>query len=745
MPVSNYYDFLYLSDSSDIYTTGIYFGYRENNIDYYNFVTRVDGKDGNDTLSAASASKGADGNYYVIFQGQPYYYLGSELKGGLGNDTLTGRAGIDTLHGDEGDDVLRGGADNDYLSSGSGTDRLYGEDGDDVLFVTGGDVGGIADVFDGGSGTDTLRMVDSADLSQATIVDVEQLDFTTGSATLTAAQLNAFTTVGAPAVGSVSLTLTTSGVIGANIVDSKDGGYLGLAGGEDTVSLGQMSKQWTVYAGAGHDSVTAGAGNDMLYGDEGNDTLDGGAGVDILYGGEGNDTLNGGAGSDSLFGGIGDDFYVVDDASDFVREMLGEGNDTVLASVSWSLRDDQEIESLVTTNDAGTAAINLTGNGLANTLRGNAGANLLNGGGGADTMTGGAGGDVYIVDNPGDKVVELAGDAGTDTVLAICSYSLDGQAIENLILAGSADISALGNGLANALTGNAGANILNGGAGADTMTGGAGSDTYVVDNGGDRIVELTGDAGTDTVLSIISYSIAGTAVENLTFVGSANLNGLGNDLANTLTGNAGANTLNGGAGADTMTGGAGSDTYVVENAGDRCIEANGAAGIDTVLSTTSYSLAGSHLENLTLIGPANTYGLGNSIANTIVGNDGINLIDGLGGADTLTGAGGADTFLFRALADSTVASTGQDRITDFSQSQGDRIDLSLIDANTAVAGNQGFGFIGAGAFTGQAGQLRASASGGDTLVSGDVDGNGVADFAVLVRGNLTLQAGDFVL
>ncbi|GJE18211.1 hypothetical protein [Methylobacterium marchantiae] len=98
-----------------------------------------------------------------------------------------------------------------------------------------------------------------------------------------------------------------------------------------------------------------------------------------------------------------------------------------------------------------------------------------------------------------------------------------------------------------------------------------------------------------------------------------------------------------------------------------------------------------------------------------------------------------------SLADSTVASAGRDPITDFSQIQHDRIDLRPIDANADLAANQVFSFIGAAAFHKIAGELRAVESGANTLVSGDLDGNGTADFSVLLRGHLALQAGDFLL
>lgn len=153
----------------------------------------------------------------------------------------------------------------------------------------------------------------------------------------------------------------------------------------------------------------------------------------------------------------------------------------------------------------GTAALNLTGNGLDNVLAGNAGANTLtgaggsdtlDGGGGADTMLGGAGNDIYMVDNAGDVVDETGGD-GIDTVRASITFSLSdgvhvkGTTVENLTLTGTDTIGATGNGFGNILIGNDANNILSGLAGADTMTGGLGGDRFV-------FTDLTGGADTIT-------------------------------------------------------------------------------------------------------------------------------------------------------------------------------------------------------------------------------------------------------
>ena len=354
-----------------------------------------------------------------------------------------------------------------------------------------------------------------------------------------------------------------------------------------------------------------------------------------------------------MAGGLGNDSYVVDNVGDVVIENASEGTDTVLAAISYTLG--ANVENLTLT---GTANLNGTGNALANSLTGNAGDNILDGQAGADTMAGGLGNDSYVVDNVGDVVIENASE-GTDTVLAAISYTL-GANVENLTLTGTANLNGTGNSLANSLTGNAGDNILDGRAGADTMAGGLGNDSYVVDNVGDVVIENASE-GTDTVLAAISYTL-GANVENLTLTGTANLNGTGNALANSLTGNAGDNILDGGAGADTMAGGLGNDSYVVDNVGDVVIE-NASEGTDTVLAAISYTL-GANVENLTLTGTANLNGTGNALANSLTGNAGDNILDGQAGADTMAGGLGNDSYVVDNVGDVVIenASEGTDTV-----------------------------------------------------------------------------------
>jgi len=325
-----------------------------------------------------------------------------------------------------------------------------------------------------------------------------------------------------------------------------------------------------------------------------------------------------------MVGGAGDDTFLVDDTSDVVTEASGGGTDTVQSSISYALT--ANVENLILT---GTENINGTGNNLANNITGNAAKNTIDGGAEADNMAGGVGDDIYVVDNTGDVVTEASG-GGTDTVQSSISYALTAN-VENLTLTGTGNINGTGNALNNFLTGNSAANIL---------SGGAGDDTYHVDNAGDIVLEAASE-GTDTVLSFVSYSLA-TNVENLLLTGTSNINGTGNDLANTITGNAGNNTIDGGAGADNMAGGVGDDSYLVDDTSDVVLEA-ASEGTDTLQASITYTLA-KNVENLVLIGTGNINGIGNTLNNILTGNSGSNILRGGAGYDTYE-IGNGDTVI----------------------------------------------------------------------------------------------------
>lgn len=114
---------------------------------------------------------------------------------------------------------------------------------------------------------------------------------------------------------------------------------------------------------------------------------------------------------------------------------------------------------------------------------------------------------------------------------------------------------------------------------------------------------------------------------------------------------------------------------------------------------------------------------------------------GGGGQDDLTGGKGADTFDFKALSEMGLTSATWDHILDFSAAQGDRIDLSTLDADTTVAGNQSFNFIGSASFT-AAGQLRYDTASG--VLYGSVDADPDAEFAIELVGSPAFTADELI-
>ncbi|MBV5322381.1 MAG: calcium-binding protein, partial [Ilumatobacteraceae bacterium] len=588
------------------------------------------------------------------------YMLGANVE----NLTLTGTGAINGT-GNAIDNIITGNNSNNILNGGVGDDTMQGGLGNDTYVVD-----SIGDVVTeaASAGIDTVQ----SSLSYTLGENIENLTLT-GSEALTATG----NTVANLLIGN-SLDNTLDGGAGN---DTMQGGA-----GNDLYVVDSTGDVVTEAATAGTDTVQSSVSYTLSLNVEnlkltGSDSINGTGNTltNLLLGNSGNNTLNGGAGNDTMQGGEGNDTYIVDSVSDVVTENVDEGTDTVQSSVSYTLGDN--VEHLTMT---GTGAINGTGNTVDNLLIGNTGNNILNGGAGNDTMQGGLGNDTYVVDSVSDVVTEAA-TAGTDMVQSsLISYTL-GENVENLTLMGAEALTGAGNTVANLLIGNIGDNTLDGGAGNDTMQGGAGNDLYVVDSSGDVLTEAA-SAGTDTVQSSVSYTLA-LNVENLTLTGSDSINGTGNTLANLLLGNSGNNTLNGGAGNDTMQGGAGSDTYVVDSVSDVVTENEG-EGTDTVQTSVSYTLV-ANVENLTLTGTGAINGTGNTVANLLIGNTGNNILNGIGGNDTMQGGLGNDTYVVDSVSDvvTEAALAGTDTVqSSLSYTLGENVEnLTLTGAEALTA------------------------------------------------------------
>lgn len=277
--------------------------------------------------------------------------------------------------------------------------------------------------------------------------------------------------------------------------------------------------------------------------------------------------------------------------------------------------------------------------------------------------------------------------------------------IENA-LGGAGEDTLLGNELANGLDGGAGSDTLRGNGGTDTLAGGAGNDL------------LDGGVGNDTLS--------------------------GGEDDDVLIGGAGSDTLDGGAGTDTASYASGSAAVRVSLAISGA-QATGGGGIDTLTGIENIT-GGNGADVLVGDGRANALNGGNG-ADQLLGGGGADVLTGGAGRDLLAGGEGGDVFRFATIRDlSGTAATSADVVIDFSSTQGDRIDLSGVDAIRQTTNvNDAFAWIGSAAFTKVAGQLRYVVTAGVGLVSGDIDGNGTADFAVRIDGGSALAAEDFVL
>jgi Ca2+-binding RTX toxin-like protein len=387
---------------------------------------------------------------------------------------------------------------------------------------------------------------------------------------------------------------------------------------------------------------------------------------------------------DQLIGGQGSDVLNGGNGRDTANYSSSAAGVTVDLTAGTGHGGDAEGDTLI-------GIEGVRGSDFADHLYGGAGDDLLGGEGGDDVLWGGPGAD-YFLDTT--AVISYQGSSAAVRIdLTFGPGSGSGGDAEGDQFWYGADVNILGSSHNDSLKGNGQANILQGAAGDDSILGFGGNDT------------LEGGDGSD---------------------------GLG--------GGAGADVIRGGAGGDWLGGGDGSDTasYWCSSVGVTIDLATGTghggdAEGDTLagFEILSGSQSDDHLS-------------GDALANTLQGWNGNDVLTGGAGKDVLAGGAGADRFVFTAIGDSLTGANA-DRISDFSPAQGDKIDLSAIDASTSAAGDQAFTFIGTGLYTGQAGQLRCVSDGTVTTIAGDIDGDGVSDFHIQLAGAIGLLAGDFVL
>ncbi|HEV2746462.1 MAG TPA: type I secretion C-terminal target domain-containing protein [Allosphingosinicella sp.] len=662
---------------------------------------------------------------------------GEHIVGTDADNMLTGTLNDDVLEALDGADMAQGGAGDDQLLGGAGNDYLDGSDGDDVVDAGAGDdtiFGGYGnDSLDGGGGNDVLN-------------DVE------GENSLSGGE-------GDDEIGGISYGI---------FHDRMSGGE-----GIDTFRLG-----WS--PGSAADTVTdfaAGAGGDLLDIESLTWTLEGWYGVNPFTSGHlrlvqsGADTLlqrDGDAGGgletwETVLTLQGVQRLAVTSAN------LSQGFDPTAVNRAPVARADQWIVSqgaagslqpatlLANDTDANGDLLSVTSvdsaSGLAASV-GRSGAISFvmtpdaEAGSFAYTISDGSGG----LDTATVAVATVATTEVADT-LAIASRAGTASFVD----AGAGDDRLTGGSGWDRLLGGAGNDLLDGGSAADQLSGGGGDDSFVIDHVGD-LVQESGGGGTDSVASSVSHTLA-MFVENLTLTGTAAIEGTGNFHANVLTGNSGDNVIRGGLGNDRIDGGGGSDWLQGESGNDRyligeagaVVEERAGDGNDSVYTAVSYSLA-ENIENLVLRGEQDIAGSGNELANAVRGNSGSNtlaggagddVIEGRAGRDTLTGGAGADTFDYNLLHQSR--GHASDLIMDFSSGEGDLIDLSTIDANPLVAGDQAFTYIGEAAFSGSPAELRAYEAGGITVVEADTDSDGLADLRIELAQPIALQVGDFVI
>ncbi len=649
-----------------------------------------------------------------------------------------------------GADELRGFGLNDDLSSAAGDDRIYSDTGLDKV-----DGGTGTDLWNANQGGQLAAVLFDAKLSQTAIQgagaglnirNIEQLELTTGGGN------DVLSTAGYTRNDTIATNGGNDWVNAGLGFDSVDMG----GGAEDRLVVDYSTATTSVTQNAisygERIGDAAGTMNTNYYGVEAfeliggsaGDILRGGSLDDILIGNGGNDILNGGSGKDVINGGAGIDKYIGNYSGELNQVKLTQSaaGNGVLSNTGTSL---VSIEQVELRTGSGNDILNFNALSSDQTLWTGAGNDTVYLGKGTREsldMEGGAA-DLMIADmslaTSGVSLTSIP--YGSRYHAANGSYQLDFYNVEAVNLTGSAYSDKLyGYAASDVLNGGNGNDMLVGGNGADTLSGGLGVDQFrytdVWNSGIDTITDAAagdfvrlmgmpnlqavtagngsavtaGQVQVQTVNAVtyLRVGIDGTAGADFTVKLQGTYLASSFSVANNTTNNFGDIRLTAGR---TDPGTPGDDEISGTDGND---ELFGGAGNDMIAGLGGDDFLSGEADNDTLRGGA--------------------------GTDILTGGTGADAFIWDSRFETTIGSA-RDVVTDFLRADGDKINVSAIDANPVLAGDQAFVLV--ANFTGAAGQLRF-----DTVadvLQFDINGDGVSDFEIGLPGVANVIATDFVL
>lgn len=671
------------------------------------------------------------------------------IKGGAGNDKLTGNGFFNHLYGSDGDDVLDGGAGadgTDTLDGGNGTDtasyasaesfvnvqlefmnqggagaanadslvsieNLAGSNFGDVLYGWTG-----VNVISGGAGNDVIAGGAGADiLDGGTNTAVNVNDVVIDGDIVSYTEIN-----------NLNLVITL-GNAGAKTIVTATGVNASVANGDEITNFE------AVFASDGDDVLTGNSVGNALYGNNGNDTLDGGAGSDYLHGGNDIDTVS----YATATAGITLDLNIT-----VAQNTGGSGMDRVT-----------NVENLIgsSKNDSFRGLVNF------NEISGGAGNDLIEGGDSGDKLNGGLDNDTVSYEHSDNAdVVDLnlqngmtaqnsTGDANGDILIGF----------ENLTGSSGFGDTLTGDGNVNIIKGLGGNDTIKGGDGADALDGGAGIDWLSYAGDTNAVTVTLGVNGALTTVTGLSHG-AGDKVSNFeNIVGGVGNDMLaGNSLANEILGGDGDDIIDGGAGDDILDGKGGTNTLsfasavaaVTVNLFDAGATKNTGAGFDTftnfhdlIGSAKNDKLTGNTGHNV-IDGGAGDDTIDGGIGNdTLYGGIGNDIIDGGDANDTIDGGDGNDTINGGELVDTIAGGSGDDDVNggfgndiidgdagnDTIDGAGDQDKINGGIGNDVLNGGDGNDIVDGGdgndAIDGGEGKDTISGGSGDDIINGSND------------------------